>query len=140
MNHIFSGSWDFTVTADDGTSVTQGVTAPPGACGYGFYATSDQPITTLQISSSLDIYTGEFGISFSEPGLHEDSADMDCDGTVDFWDIDPFVMAVISRSTYEYYYGGWCRWLNGDLDLDGEVGFDDIPGFIACLVAGTCFE
>jgi hypothetical protein len=63
--------------------------------------------------------------------------DMDCDGGVDFDDINPFVSALVSRAGYEATYP-WCNWLNGDCNHDGTVDFDDINPFVRCLVAGQC--
>ena len=63
--------------------------------------------------------------------------DMNCDGAVDFDDVNPFVMALVSQATYEARYPG-CPWLNGDINGDGAVDFDDISPFVACLVGGGC--
>jgi hypothetical protein len=63
--------------------------------------------------------------------------DLNCDGGVDFDDINSFVQALVSRSGYEARYPG-CRWLNGDIDGDGDVNFDDIGPFVKCLVQNGC--
>ena len=63
--------------------------------------------------------------------------DMNCDGSVDFNDIDPFVTALISRDDYESQYPD-CDWLNGDIDESGAVDFNDIDGFVECLINGGC--
>jgi hypothetical protein len=63
--------------------------------------------------------------------------DMNCDGHVDFDDINPFVAALVGREGYEAAYP-WCDWLNGDIDGNRAVDFDDINPFVACLVAGRC--
>ncbi len=64
-------------------------------------------------------------------------ADMNCDGSVDFDDINPFVMAIVSRSNYEANYPN-CFYLNGDMNCDESVDFDDMNPFVAQIVAGTC--
>ncbi len=61
--------------------------------------------------------------------------DMDCNGQVDFDDIDLLVEAL-------GYPGGsgWphpCPWLNGDCNGDGNVNFDDIDAFVA-RIGATC--
>jgi hypothetical protein len=56
---------------------------------------------------------------------------------VDLDDINPFVMALVSQTTYEAHYPG-CPWLNADINGDGSVDFDDINPFVKCLVAGGC--
>jgi hypothetical protein len=63
--------------------------------------------------------------------------DLNCDGFVDFDDINPFVMALVSQAGYEARYPG-CPWLNGDINGDGSVDFDDINPFVRCLVSGGC--
>ena len=61
--------------------------------------------------------------------------DLNCDGVVDFDDIDPFVLALGGQAGYEVAWPG-CRWLNADCNGDGEVDFDDIDAFVATLSGG----
>jgi hypothetical protein len=58
--------------------------------------------------------------------------DLNCDGSVDFNDIDPFVLALSGQAAY---YAVWpnCNWLNADCNQDGNVNFDDIDPFVALL-------
>jgi hypothetical protein len=63
--------------------------------------------------------------------------DMNCDGSVDFNDIDPFVTALISQDDYEAQYPD-CNYFNGDINEDGSVDFNDIDGFVECLINGGC--
>ena len=63
--------------------------------------------------------------------------DLNCDGRVDFDDINPFVTALVSATAYQAQYPD-CRWLNGDLDGSGAVDFNDINPFVECLVNGGC--
>jgi len=58
--------------------------------------------------------------------------DLNCDGAVNFDDINPFVAALVSQTGYESQYPD-CRWLNGDTNGDGTVNFDDINPFVALL-------
>ncbi len=61
--------------------------------------------------------------------------DMDCDGVVEFGDIDVFVAAL------SYVGGeGWpydCLWLNADVSNDGAVDFADIDAFVSLI--GTTY-
>jgi hypothetical protein len=59
--------------------------------------------------------------------------DTSCDQVVDFDDINPFVLAVTSRSAYEAGYPG-CPWLNADCNQDRTVDFDDINPFVQRVV------
>jgi hypothetical protein len=59
--------------------------------------------------------------------------DMNCDGAVDFDDINPFVTALVSPASYNAQYPD-CYWFSGDCNLDGTVDFDDINPFVGLLV------
>lgn len=56
--------------------------------------------------------------------------DLDCDGDVDFDDIDPFIAALSGQSAYGNAYPN-CSWMNADCNDDGRVNFDDVDGFVA---------
>jgi hypothetical protein len=64
-------------------------------------------------------------------------ADMNCDGDVDFGDINPFVTALSDPAAYEEAFPN-CRLANGDTNDDGTVDLADINPFIACLINGGC--
>ncbi len=87
----------------------------------------------------VDAIGGNHGTVFSSPTwtLLDDCAvgpvgDMDCDGDRDFFDIDPFVLALSGEAAYLTSYPN-CVWRHADCDLDGEVDFFDIDPFIAVL-------
>ena len=61
-------------------------------------------------------------------------ADANCDGTVDFFDIDPFLMALFDRPAYDAAYAA-CAPFNADANADGEIDFFDIDPFLARLFA-----
>ena len=58
--------------------------------------------------------------------------DLNCDGTVNYADINAFVQALGSQSAYESAYPS-CNWLNADCDGDGQVNYADINPFINML-------
>jgi subtilisin-like proprotein convertase family protein len=58
--------------------------------------------------------------------------DMNCDGNVDFDDINPFVVALVGEQGYRNRYGD-CDYMLGDVNGDGGVDFDDINPFVALL-------
>ena len=58
--------------------------------------------------------------------------DLNCDGLVNFDDIDPFVLALSDPAAYALQYPD-CDILNGDANGDGVVNFDDINAFVALL-------
>ena len=59
--------------------------------------------------------------------------DLNCDGTLDFFDIDPFVTALLNASDYANQFPG-CDRLQADLDGDGMVNFFDIDPFVEALL------
>lgn len=58
--------------------------------------------------------------------------DLNCDGSVDFDDIDPFVLALSNPDAYEALFPT-CYILQGDIDRSGDVNFDDIDPFVELL-------
>ncbi|MEW6199555.1 MAG: aryl-sulfate sulfotransferase [Planctomycetota bacterium] len=58
--------------------------------------------------------------------------DLNCDGHVDFGDINPFVMALSNPAGYMATYPS-CYLLNGDINADGKVDFGDINPFVRLL-------
>jgi hypothetical protein len=58
--------------------------------------------------------------------------DVNCDGTVDLHDINPFVQVLTDTQGYEQTYPG-CWLENADINSDGSVNFGDINPFVALL-------
>ena len=58
--------------------------------------------------------------------------DLNCNGTVDFDDINPFVLALSGRDAYQAAFPR-CHWLNADCNGDGVIDFNDINPFVAIL-------
>jgi hypothetical protein len=63
--------------------------------------------------------------------------DADCDGDVDFFDIDPFVSKLGCPGVDPVACSDGCPWQNADADEDGDVDFFDIDPFVA-LLGTTC--
>ncbi|MEW6249266.1 MAG: C25 family cysteine peptidase [Planctomycetota bacterium] len=64
------------------------------------------------------------------------TGDLNCDGAVDFDDINPFVLALSDPPGYAQHYPS-CNIQNGDINGDGRVDFDDINPFVALLTGGA---
>lgn len=62
--------------------------------------------------------------------------DMNFDGTVDFDDIDFFVLGLVDSKTYVSSFGV-SPVLRGDVDGDAVIDFDDISAFVAQLVGNA---
>ncbi|MEW6251189.1 MAG: hypothetical protein AB1716_11115 [Planctomycetota bacterium] len=63
--------------------------------------------------------------------LHDRPGDLNCDGRVDFDDINPFVTALSGQAGYYATYS--CNWYNADCSGDGQVDFGDINPFVGLL-------
>ncbi len=63
------------------------------------------------------------------------TGDMNCDDSVDFFDIDGFVLAITDPGTYEAAYPD-CDLMLADANGDGLVNFFDIDAFVELLVGG----
>ena len=60
------------------------------------------------------------------------AGDLNCDGHVDFEDINPFVLALSDPAGYAVQFSG-CLILNGDCNGDGLMNFGDITAFVRML-------
>lgn len=63
--------------------------------------------------------------------------DMNCDGALDNFDIDPFVIGLVDPAAYDSIYPD-CNRNNGDVNGDGSFDNFDIDAFVACLIEGGC--
>jgi hypothetical protein len=64
--------------------------------------------------------------------------DLNCDGQIDFGDINPFVMYLSAFANWQAAFPG-CPPQNGDINADGTYGqasFGDINPFVTLLTAG----
>ncbi len=76
----------------------------------------------------------EFTISFDFSRLGPVAGDTNCDGLVNFNDIDPFVLALMSADGYAAAFPD-CHRYAADCDLNGQVDFLDIDALVARLSA-----
>jgi hypothetical protein len=60
-------------------------------------------------------------------------ADTNCDARIDFFDIDPFLLALFDPAGYTVSYPA-CDIASADVNLDGAVDFFDIDAFVACVL------
>jgi hypothetical protein len=63
------------------------------------------------------------------------AGDLNCDGVVNFGDINPFVLRLSNPGAYAATYP-FCPDANGDINGDGSVNFGDINPFVALLSGG----
>ena len=60
---------------------------------------------------------------------------MNRDGTANFSDINPLILALSSPAQYQATYPN-CNILNGDINGDGTTNIDDLNPFVALLQGG----
>ncbi|MBK9126507.1 MAG: hypothetical protein IPM13_01740 [Phycisphaerales bacterium] len=84
-----------------------------------------------ELRDDAGAYIGE---AFLRVGIPICKGDMDCDGDVDFDDIDAFVEA-LGGNPFDWPYN--CYWRAADCNDDGSVNFDDIDPFVA-LIGSSC--
>jgi hypothetical protein len=73
----------------------------------------------------------------ADPGLAVCVGDLNCDGQIDFKDINPFVQYLSKFNLWQSQYPG-CNPLNGDINGDGVYGqgsFGDINPFVTLLAS-----
>ena len=113
---------DVTTTASDKSRLS----VVPGQTDAFLMVWMDDRAGTNDIYAQSVCPDGTMGTCGGKPG------DLNCDGAVDFDDIDPFVLALSGEEAYLATYPD-CRWLNADCNDDDAVDFDDIDAFVAVL-------
>jgi hypothetical protein len=105
-------------------------------CGRGFVSAIQVRDYTMTEEEALGL-GGPTAAGIPGGEAEFERGDVNCDGSVDFNDIDPFVTALISRDDYESQYPD-CDYSLADINQDGSVDFNDIDGFVECLINGGC--
>jgi hypothetical protein len=98
------------------------------AWGYNYYGQCNVPAP----NSGFVATAGGFQHSL---GLQASYGDLNCDGVINFDDINAFVLALSGEEAYQAAFPS-CHWLNADCNADGQVSFDDINAFVALLSGG----
>ena len=128
-NHGASASIGYQTSGDDGTQWSYNEAgAVVGAIPYG---------TVLSLralpATSADVNGNGIPDECEEPG--QCAGDLNCDGVVDYDDIDPFVAALSCVGGDAGCWDPACPWLNGDCNGDGDVTYGDIDAFVGRIGA-----
>ncbi|MEW6251786.1 MAG: hypothetical protein AB1716_14165 [Planctomycetota bacterium] len=122
-----------------------GFTAPGGLFREGAGGAANEHIITMD-TGTPGVLDGTVTISSNSPDEPQRTVivtgevlpfglvgDMDCNGVVDFGDINPFVLALGGEAGYVAQYPA-CNWWHADVNRDGRVDFGDINPFVALLI------
>jgi hypothetical protein len=98
------------------------------------------PIISTDLDENKRIWDGDMdGTAIVDMGAYEFEshpyADLNCDGAINVFDIDPFALALTDPSAYALGYPG-CSATLGDLNGDGVVNVFDIDPFVVRLTGG----
>jgi 6-phosphogluconolactonase (cycloisomerase 2 family) len=101
----------------------------------GLYSFSIKADGSLQQNGSIASTQGiaPRGIAVWSPALL--AGDLNCDGAINTFDIDPFVLALTDTAAYAEAYPG-CDWMLADINGDGFVNTFDIDPFVLLLTGG----
>ena len=94
---------------------------------YEFVAWSDGGAQ----SHSVVVAPGSQTFTASFAAVPAGDGDANCDGLIDFFDIDPFLLALFDSVGYAATYPGCLQF--ADVDDSGAVDFFDIDPFLAVL-------
>jgi hypothetical protein len=82
--------------------------------------------------------SGDVSVKVFYAQIPEIPGDVNCDGRVDGFDIDPFVLVLSTAEPYEQYYEQYpyCDHLRADVNTDGAVNGFDIDPFVDLISGG----
>ncbi|MEW6250001.1 MAG: beta-propeller fold lactonase family protein [Planctomycetota bacterium] len=98
----------------------------------GVYSFTLNPANGSFTQNGALVLTGGVGTRAMAVWAGGRKGDLNCDGVVNFDDINPFVLALSDPAGYAAAYPT-CPIMNADINNDGVVDFDDINPFVALL-------
>ncbi len=136
------GAYEGDDTVCDPNPCPQPVT---GACCHADYTC--EVLTADDCAAAGGTYLGDETVCTDDNGNGlgdecECHGDANCDGIINFNDIDYFVAALVAEANWEAMFAGTppCDFLHNDTNWDGNVNFNDIDPFVDALVSGICIE
>jgi hypothetical protein len=114
-----------------------------GSSWRGLASDMDNGVHTLTTYRNELIAGGEFTSAGGQPVAYlarwscDRPGDLNCDGALDGYDIDPFVLALTNPELYAATYAD-CDYMLADINGDGAVNGYDIDPFVQCLTGGEC--
>ncbi|QOJ15824.1 MAG: thrombospondin type 3 repeat-containing protein [Planctomycetia bacterium] len=136
------------IGATSGANTFQVILFETGEIDFRYGALEGSPPLTGSIG--IENSSGRFGASINPVEIGTGNTcrrlfapactlrgDMNCDGAVNNFDIDPFVLALVDAEAYMLAFPG-CNILNGDIDGEGGLNNFDIDPFVDCMVNLGC--
>ena len=140
---LIAGGW-FTIAGGNPAACIarwDGATWQPLGSGMNgpVYALTVYPPQAGELIAGGEFTTagGQVSAYWARWGCPYRHADLNCDGSLDFGDINPFVLALTNPTQYDVDYPD-CDFLLADMNCDGTAWFEDINPFVACLSYGDC--
>ncbi len=139
-------NWDlwYSVTGSNGPWIVIEMNLPPGSQGVGSLheydwvipnAVSDQVRVRVRMDNAGTNYED---ISDADNSIVRPLAgDLNCDGTFNGGDIDPFFLALGDPTAYQLAFPK-CDVLRGDMNCDQTLNGADIDPFFSCLAGIRC--
>ena len=91
----------------------------------------------IRITNGENYIAGIFGEKSPEIGAVADvrpgAGDVNCDGAINNFDIDPFVLAITDPDGYDAAYPD-CSWTNADVNMDGSINNFDIDSLVTLII------
>jgi len=127
---VYGAGWQQSITADEVGAALWPHGGPTDQPFIGVVST--EPIAWVLFDEGAVGDNIALGAVFvSGTSIH--AGDANCDGHVDFGDINPFVLLLTNPTAWKAAHPG-CPLLNGDTNGDGLVDFGDINPFVKLLV------
>jgi hypothetical protein len=100
---------------------------------YAMTGLRQEGVPSLFVGMNGVLADGRVSVRFAQwTCMQSSAADTNCDGVVNEYDIDPFILALVDRAAYEQAYPG-CDITRADCNADGAVNAFDIDPFIELL-------
>jgi hypothetical protein len=112
------------------------VVAQTDSSGTATFDFTPGSVGSMYVTASFDNCLPNEGTAQVVPPA---TGDLNCDGAVNGFDIDAFVLALTAAPPdYTAYYTQYpgCNAMNGDINCDGAVNGFDIDAFVLCLTSG----
>lgn len=129
---------DVTTAFDDGVlyAVSRGSNAVMAFDNQGTPLLTVPGVAPLNRRSQVAMGMDDASFAVTNFGRRPLRGDLNCDGLVNFGDINPFILALADPADYQNVFPA-CDIRNADVNQDCRVGFGDINPFVALLSGGA---